>query len=384
MKKGWVKSHFGDVCHYRKNNGTHKDLRYIGLEHIEQGNGQLLGTLDSNSVLSTSFRFQKGDVLYGRLRPYLKKAYVAEFDGCCSTEIFPIHSECINPSFLKYWFLSDKTTQAINETCSGCRMPRGNMNEVLKFDFCYPPLSEQQEIVEYLDSSFAKIDALKANAAKNLEEAKSLFQSALKGALEPKEGWEEKKLSEIVDSNTPISYGIVQPGEDTPNGIPVVRPVDLIEKYISLNDNIKRTSKENSESYKRTILNGKEILMCVRGTTGIVSLSDESLKNCNVTRGIVPLKISDDTKRLFVYYTLIAPIASDFIQHKTKGAALKQINIADVKMIPINLPTYQEQQSIVSHLDSLNEKVNTLQQNYSRICDECDALKQAILRQVFE
>lgn len=50
-------------------------------------------------------------------------------------------------------------------------------------------------------------------------------------------------------------------------------------------------------------------------------------------------------------------------------------------MIPLELP---EQQSIVSFLDSLNEKVNTLQQNYSRICDECDALKQAILRQVFE
>ena len=59
-----------------------------------------------------------------------------------------------------------------------------------------PPLSEQKEIVEYLDSSFAKIDKLKENAAKNLEEAKALFQSALKDALEPKEGWKEKTLGE--------------------------------------------------------------------------------------------------------------------------------------------------------------------------------------------
>ena len=99
MKKGWVKSKFGDVCQYRKDNGVHKNLQYVGMEHIGQGNGLLLGTIDSNSVLSTSFRFQKGDVLYGRLRPYLKKACVAEFEGCCSTEIFPIFSGvCYNIS----------------------------------------------------------------------------------------------------------------------------------------------------------------------------------------------------------------------------------------------------------------------------------------------
>jgi len=274
--------------------------------------------------------------------------------------------------------------EQINTLTKKSAQPKLALTRLATVNVPVPPLSEQKEIVEYLDSSFAKIDKLKENAAKNLEEAKALFQSALKDALEPKEGWEEKTMDEIVDINTPISYGIVQPGDDVPNGIPVVRPVDLTAKNISLNENIKRTAKENSESYKRTILNGKEILMCVRGTTGIVSLTDVTLKNCNVTRGIVPLKITDETLRLFVYYTIIAPIVSGYIQHNTRGAALKQINIADVKKIPVALPSPQEQQSIVSFLDSLNEKVNTLQQNYSRICDECDALKQAILRQVFE
>ena len=59
-------------------------------------------------------------------------------------------------------------------------------------------------------------------------------------------------------------------------------------------------------------------------------------------------------------------------------------NIPSLKTIKIPIPSIQEQIKIAEFLDSLNEKVNTLQQNYSRICDECDALKQAILRQVFE
>ena len=56
----------------------------------------------------------------------------------------------------------------------------------------------------------------------------------------------------------------------------------------------------------------------------------------------------------------------------------------ELNKIVLPIPPLSEQQSIVSYLDSLNEKINTLQQNYSRICNECDALKQAILRQVFE
>ena len=183
-KEGWIKSTFGDVCQYRKNNGIHKNLQYVGMEHIEQGNGRLIGTMDSNSILSTSFRFQKGDVLYGRLRPYLKKVYVAKFEGCCSTEIFPIYSNYIDASFLKYWLLTDITTTAINNTCSGCRMPRGNMNEVLKFIFSYPHLSEQMEIVKHLDSLNEKVNTLQQNYSRICNECDALKQAILRQVFE--------------------------------------------------------------------------------------------------------------------------------------------------------------------------------------------------------
>ena len=82
--------------------------------------------------------------------------------------------------------------------------------KILKFKAIpVPPLSEQQSIVDYLDSAFAKIDAMKANAEKALNEAKALFQASLKEMLEPKEGWEEKILGDIaIDSKGrwPIWY----------------------------------------------------------------------------------------------------------------------------------------------------------------------------------
>ena len=183
-KEGWEEKKFGDVCWYNKNNGIHKGTKYVGMEHIEQGTGTLIGTISSDDVLSNTFAFNKGDVLYGRLRPYLKKVIVADFDGCCSTEIFPIQSKSIIASFLKYWLLTDEITNKVDATCAGCRMPRGNMNDVLKFDISYPSLSEQQRIVATLDSLKSKVDHLQANFEKISQECDALKQAILKQVFE--------------------------------------------------------------------------------------------------------------------------------------------------------------------------------------------------------
>ena len=183
-KEGWEEKKFGEVCWYNKNNGIHKGTRYVGMEHIEQGTGVLLGTISSDEVLSNTFAFSKGDVLYGRLRPYLKKVIVADFDGCCSTEIFPVQSKDIAASFLMYWFLTDEITNKVNATCAGCRMPRGNMNDVLKFDISYPPHSEQQSIVDTLDSLKSKVNKLQENYNKISQECDALKQAILRQVFE--------------------------------------------------------------------------------------------------------------------------------------------------------------------------------------------------------
>lgn len=245
-------------------------------------------------------------------------------------------------------------------------------------------LKEQQRIVSRLDSAFAHIDKLKANAEKQLSEARTLFQKSLTKAMEPKEGWEEKQLSSIVHSECSLSYGIVQPGDHVENGIPVVRPVDFNNKLIVGIEGLKRTKKEISDAYKRTILKGGEILFCVRGTTGTMGLASKELCGCNVTRGIVPMFFDEDTNLMFVYYQLLSARLQDEIQKETTGAALKQINIKDLRNLQLYLPPLSEQQRIVSRLDSISAHVRELEEVLQKTIAECDALKQALLRKVFE
>ena len=115
-------------------------------------------------------------------------------------------------------------------------------------------------------------------------------------------GWGILRFDELVADDCPLTYGIVQPGDEFENGIPCVRPVDLKMQYVNLSD-LKRIDPEISSKFKRTILKGGEILLSVRGSVGVISIAGESLKDSNVTRGIVPIWFDKYlANKLFFYY----------------------------------------------------------------------------------
>lgn len=286
--------------------------------------------------------------------------------------------------------LLDKILLALNDTIysfgRGSAQRNLNMKEFSAMKIAYPiDSAEQEKFVSFLDAEFAKIDAIKANAEKQYGDTMALYKSALKDLLTPADDWKDSIINDVIDHGSNISYGIVQPGDNLTEGVPVVRPVDLmLNETLTSTKYFKKTSESISQAYSRTILNGKEILMCVRGTTGVVSLSSTVLKGCNVTRGIVPFKISDDVLRKFIFYTFQAPIAFDFIQQYTQGAALKQINIKDVKNIPISLPPSKSDiENIVNKLDAISHLCYKLKSNYFTTVTLCNDLKQSILKDIF-
>ncbi len=285
------------------------------------------------------------------------------------------------PEFVYSYFVYIK--DALAAQAQGGAQPNISQEIIKNVYFPCIPLSEQKLIVSRLDAAFSHIDELKVNAEKQLSEARALLQKSLAKAMEPKEGWEEKKLIEITHDNCPISYGIVQQGDHIDGGIPVVRPVDMREKYIT-RENLKCTTQTISDSYKRTILRGDELLLSVRGTTGIISLATPELKGCNVNRGIVPLYFKDQINKDFLYYEMVSPLLQSVFAEKTTGSTLKQINIKDLRLIKLSLPPLSEQQRIVERLDALSAHVRELEENQKKIISECDALKQALLRKVFE
>ena len=220
MKKGWQTKKLGEICEIDKSQGIHRGLPYVGLEHIESHTARFIGDAAPQTVKSSTFRFTPHHVLYGRLRPYLNKALAPDFNGHCSTEIFPLKpSASITRDYLLYWLLADETLERINGTCTGARMPRADMNEVMGFDIPLPPRPEQKRIVGILDEAFAGIAAAKATAEQNFQNARALFESHLNAVFTQRnKGWVEMTLGEacILRSGTTLPKAIERPAGEIP------------------------------------------------------------------------------------------------------------------------------------------------------------------------
>ncbi|HRY36274.1 MAG TPA: restriction endonuclease subunit S [Candidatus Magasanikbacteria bacterium] len=181
---GWEEKTLGEVCRYDKTPYKKSNLPYVGLEDIESNSGKFLGSLDSKKVKSNTFHFTPEHVLYGRLRPYLNKVLLPDFEGHCSTEIFPIKpSKDLYRGFLFFWLISKKIVKKINATWTGARMPRANMNEVLDFIIPIPSISEQKSIVAKLDALSEQTKKLEEIYKQKLADLEELKKSVLKKAF---------------------------------------------------------------------------------------------------------------------------------------------------------------------------------------------------------
>ncbi len=133
-----------------------KDLRlpYVGLEHIAQGAPTLLGTADSSSSVSVNSLFEKDDILFGKLRPNLRKSLRAPFRGYCSTDILVLRCrEGIVPGFAGHVFQWQRVFAAASATAAGTRMPRASWDD-LKRLYVFAPKSElaQEAIATVLNA----------------------------------------------------------------------------------------------------------------------------------------------------------------------------------------------------------------------------------------
>ncbi len=154
-------------------------------------------------------------------------------------------------------------------------------------------------------------------------------------------------------------------------------------KFVSIN-NLKRIDPTKADSYKRTTLTGNELLLCVRGDTGVVSLTSKELKGANVTRGIVPILFDANLVRLnFGYYQFISAGLSRQIKEKTYGAALMQINIRDVKQLKLNIPPVKIQDELLPKLNTLSDNTELLLLSYSNKLASLKELKKSILQKAF-
>lgn len=196
---------FGDICQRSKKKFDPKvcqeKFKCIELEHITSGSGLITGSIPSSEISSTKNRFTKGDVLFSKLRPYLKKYAFAEDDGVCSSEVWVLKpGENTDGRYLFYLIQTDSFITNANKS-SGSKMPRADWSVVSEFPVSLPSLYEQQKIAACLSTWDAAIEAVEEQIELATKKKKALMQKLLTGEVRLpgfNQNFKTTKLSELV------------------------------------------------------------------------------------------------------------------------------------------------------------------------------------------
>lgn len=141
---------------------------YIGLENIEPWTGRFIPT--DAEIESESSQFKRGDVLFGKLRPYLAKVHVAQVEGTCTSEMLVLRPrEDVLSQFLFYRLISADFIELVNSTTFGSKMPRADWDQTGNISIAVPTLKEQTRVVSLLDGETCKVDALIAKKRRLIE-----------------------------------------------------------------------------------------------------------------------------------------------------------------------------------------------------------------------
>ena len=365
---------------------------YIGMEHVESGTGRLIKEEPVEDISSTVRHFKEGDVLFGKLRPYLAKVYLAEEEGVGTTEWIPLRArDEVSREYLAYQLLTKGFIDRLNSMTYGAKMPRVSPDQLGSRHITLPPLHEQRTIAAFLDRETEHIDALikkkkqlidlleeKRNSlisrvvTKGLDASAEMQDSGVEWLGEIPTGWETPQLRHLIRPDTTITYGIVQAGPHVEDGIPYIRTGDMKGRSLP-EDGYKRTDPEIDAKYSRSKLEQGDIVVAIRATVGKALQVPEYLDGANLTQGTARVAPGEEASNRFLLWAINSNHTQQRLDALSKGATFDEITLDMLRRLRVPLPPLPEQKEIAAYLDKETRRIDKLIDN---IRDGIERLKE--------
>ncbi len=366
-----------------------KDYHCIGLEHIESNTGKLIDFTLSNGeeIKSNKVIFEKGMVLYGKLRPYLNKVWTAEFDGIATTEILPFMpiENVLNSDFLSHYLRTNYFINNAMKNISGARMPRITTkylkNEV---KIPLPPLQEQKRIVAKLDALFEKIDQAITLHQQNIDEADAFMGSVLNEVF----GELDKiKLVPLKDITSKIGSGSTPRGGQKSyktEGISLIRSMNVHDagfrtKGLAFIDN------EQAKKLNNVTVEENDVLLNITGASvARCCIVDKVYLPARVNQHVSIIRLKEDMLPKFLHYYLISPsVKADLLFSSSGGATREAITKSMLESFEVPFIPLKTQQKTVTYLDKLSDKTEQVKALQTQKMQSLKDLKASILDRAF-
>ena len=388
MKKGWQTKTLGDVLEKTE---TVNPLQSPSVE---------FDYIDVSSVSNTTFEIQEtqrlkekdapsrarklvrtNDIIFATIRPTLQRiAVVPEHldKQVCSTGYFVLRPKLgIDHRFVIYSLFTENFVGQMESLQKGASYPAVTDGYVRAQEIPVPPLAEQQRIVGVLDEAFEGLATAKANAEKNLQNARALFESHLQSVFTQRgPRWVEKPLGEIAD--------LLDCLHKTPtyaeSGFPMVRVTDINPGFLDLS----KTRKVDEQTFiafskGRTPRVG-DIVFSRVGSCGVSALvnSDEPFCLGQNTVFILP-----KMNLMLLYHFLNSPNAKEQFEGFIDGTTQPTISMKSIRQVAVPIAPPAEHSRLVASLDSMREETQHLARLYERKYAALEALKKSLLHQAF-
>ncbi|MCM1271204.1 MAG: restriction endonuclease subunit S [Ruminococcus flavefaciens] len=355
------------------------EFRCIEMEHIEQATGVVTETCLSKEQASIKNIFHVGDILYGKLRPYLRKYYFADFNGVCSSEIWVLKPEKqVNNRFLFYLIQSDKFNIICNISCCGSKMPRADWEFISQYLFPVPPLPEQQKIAEILSTQDKLIELKQRLIDLKKQQKKWLMQNLLTGKIRLKgfDGeWRKVKLREVCEF---IRNGYTYTPTSPKHGIKISRIETISNRTINLNNvgYAERNIDEKFKLKKGDILFSHINSFAHIGKTAYFDLNEELYHGMN----LLCIRSNNSIISKFLFYWLNSDKAN-FIYKSYAKKAINQCSISasEIEKIKFSLPSFPEQNAIAEILSQQDKEIELLDKELELHKQKKKALMQLLL-----
>ena len=358
------------------------EIPFVNAGHL---NGREIDFSEMNYISQDKYdnlrsgKFQEGDILYCLRGSLGKKAIVSnDVNGAIASSLVIIRpdKEKVDCEYLMFALDSPAIKEQLVKANNGSSQPNLSASSVREYQVELPNISVQKEVVEKLIKVRNIIDCRRKELQLLDSLIKARFVEMFGDAVDNPMGWEKRQLQEIVTDDCTISYGIVQTGDDQEEGVPVFRPVDIVNRVPKL-DELKKTTEEISNKYKRTVLKGREMLITVRANIADTYIIGEEFKGCNVGRGIVPIRTKEDIMVLeFLKYLMDSKHLNDKIKSKAKGITLIQLNMEDLREVELIVPPLEQQKVFVEFANQVNKSKFAVQKTLEQTQTLFDSLMQ--------
>lgn len=444
MPPSWTECVLGDLIDYGSTRKAEPeeiplDGWVLELEDIEKDTSRLLqrATFRERQSKSTKNRFDAGDVLYGKLRPYLNKVILAEESGHCTTEIVPLKPPAeLDGAYLFHWLKHPRFLEYVTSASHGLSMPRLGTDAGKTAPFVLAPLPEQKRVANKLDDLFSHLDACRAHleqlptVLRNFRD--SVLAAAASGVLSAK--WREEH-SEIADGDEVvqrdraakrelmnfdrslakkksttesqidsaylfeipkawafttwgamsewITYGFTKPMPHVAVGVPLITAKDVHAFKLRLEGSEMTSAAAFAALSDKDRPRLGDLLLTKDGTIGRAALVDTELPFCiNQSVAVCWLRSTGMDKN-YLEIAANAPFTQQFIRDKAKGMAIQHLSITDFAQCPLPVPPLEEQREIVRQVQSLFAQLNALESRYASVCRIIDQLTPAIRIRAF-